>query len=232
MFVGKGAGGQRRLYRRCAMAGLREQHERLNMSDLSITGLSSSSQPFPRVQTAIQREAASGAISPTDQTAITAALDDIGSQLSVASGPSSGAASATTSTATISPTMKDRVSSLIDGEVSSGKLTPDQATALKGAFEQAHAHMHGLHGHHGGGGGLAALLGTDSSSTADGQSPASDTAAVSGTTNPLEAAATNAVSALESFITQFKSAVSSNAVYGANGSNGNVSPSLMINAIG
>ena len=191
------------------------------MTTISSSGLGGS-QPFARVQNVIQRDAAAGSISSTDETALVSALSDISAQLAPATGATGATPSSSIGTATAPASMRDQVNLAIDNEVSSGKLTGAQGTELKAAFQQAHAHMHGAHGHHGGGGMLAAA-------TDDQSATATSTGSLTGT---VETAATNAISALESFLTQFKAAVSSTGTYGAGGSSNTASSSLLINSIG
>lgn len=66
----------------------------------------------------------SGQISSTDESAFATALDSIDSSLSSSSGSSS----------TTTGSVGDRISSLIDNQVTSGTLTTDQASELKSLF--------------------------------------------------------------------------------------------------
>ncbi len=202
------------------------------MTSISSSGFGVAPSPFGRVQNALKRDVDAGTISATDGTALASAISDIGSQLQAGATTPPAATGASSTTSPAAPTsMKDRVDSAIDNEMSSGKLTSDQATELKQVFAQAHAHMHGVHGHHGGGA-IAALTASSSANTDPVTSTASATATTTGPVAAVETAATNAVTALEAFLTQFKSAVSSTGTYGAAGSNNNSPASLLINAIG
>lgn len=205
------------------------------MTSISSSGFGVPPSPFDRVQNTLKRDVDAGTISATDGTALASAISDIGSQLQAGGATATAATGTSTATGSTTPTsMKDRVDSMIDGEVSSGKLTSDQASELKQVFAQAHAHMHGAHGHGGGDGGGAIDALTGSSS--DGTDAVTGSSAVGGTsaTSPvsaLETAATSAITALESFLTQFKSAVSANSTYGATGSSSSAPASMLINAI-
>jgi hypothetical protein len=104
------------------------------MTSISATTNSSYLSPLQKLQDELQAETNSGAISSSDQTALSSALTDINSSLqnSAASDQSSGSNS--------SPgDLKSKIDNLIAGEVSSGKLTSDQATELQGVFKAAFA---------------------------------------------------------------------------------------------
>ena len=77
----------------------------------------------------------SGAVKSSDQDALAAALTDIDSAMQA------GRASDQASGTRPSPgDLKSKIDDLINGEVSSGKLTSDQATELQGIFKAAFAH--------------------------------------------------------------------------------------------
>ena len=168
----------------------------------------------------LQSAIASGGISATDQTALSSAIDDIGSRLAAGTNPSTGSpatAPLTPSTAIDSrdpDMMTSKVDGLIDGEVTDGKLTSDQAGALKSLFAKAANHM-AANGHHGGHAGASAL--------ASGNSAGDSTSGASG-------AASDPLSALSAFVTQLKSAAQSAALYGASGATGAGIASLLVNA--
>ena len=104
--------------------------------------------PLQRLQDELQSEVKSGAISSSDQDALAAALTDI--DTAIQAGRASDEASGTRP----SPgDLKSKIDDLINGEVSSGKLTSDQATELQGIFKAAFAHGPGGAGGHGGHGG-------------------------------------------------------------------------------
>jgi hypothetical protein len=74
------------------------------------------------LQNQLQTEASSGAISSSDQSTMSSALNDINSSLQH-SGPSSSAGGTNASPGDL----QSKIDTLIAGEVSSGKLTSDQA---------------------------------------------------------------------------------------------------------
>ena len=145
--------------------------------------------PLQQLQAELQSEVNSGAISSSDQSALSSALTNINSSLQ------GGSASAPASGTNLPPgDLKSKIDNLIAGEVSSGKLTSDQATELQGIFTAAFANGgsapgapadvgpsigaggpggagHAHHGHHGGHGGPPPA---GSSSTTGGTSSSSD----------------------------------------------------------
>src|SRR5271169_5530634 len=146
------------------------------MTSISATSGNSNLSPLQKLQDELQAEVNSGAISSSDQAALSSALTDINSSLQ--SNPASASAGGTNS----SPgDLKSKIDSLIAGEVSSGKLTSDQATELQGVFKAAFANgadgpsgtggaHHSHHGHHAGpppNDGSAAIDSTSSSSAND-----------------------------------------------------------------
>jgi hypothetical protein len=123
------------------------------MTSIAATSTSSYPSPLQKLQDQLQAEVNSGAISSTDQNALSSALTDITSSLQ------SHSATDSSSGATASPgDLKSKIQDLISNEVSSGKLTTDQATELQGVFKaafgngadatgQAGGAHHGHHGH-------------------------------------------------------------------------------------
>ena len=108
------------------------------MTSISAASISNFQSPLQRLQDQLQSEVNSGAISSSDQDALSSALTDIDSsiQASRASDEASG-------TRPSPGDIKSKIDDLISGEVSSGKLTSDQATELQGIFKSAFAHGHG-----------------------------------------------------------------------------------------
>jgi len=130
--------------------------------------------PLQQLQAELQAEVNSGAISSSDQGALSSALTDINSSLQGGNGAASAGGT------NISPgDLQSKINSLIASEVSSGKLTSAQAAELQGVFKAAFANgagpagagganaappiggqlagppaaggsHHGHHGHHGG----------------------------------------------------------------------------------
>lgn len=108
--------------------------------------------PLQRLQDQLQSEVSSGTISASDQSALSSALNDIDSspQSDGTSDQSSGSGP---------DGIKSKIDDLIQQEVSSGKLTDQQATELQGVFKSAFSHGPG------GAGGPPPAGGTDSSSS-------------------------------------------------------------------
>ena len=152
------------------------------MTSISAASSSAYLSPLQKLQDELQAELKSGAISSGDQGALSSALTDINASLH--SSQADDSASGTNS----SPgDLKSRIDNLIAGEVSSGKLTSDQATELQGVFKAAFANgpggaggpdgAGGAHGHHGGHGGpppTDSASSTDSTSSSSGASSADD----------------------------------------------------------
>src|SRR5436189_3343960 len=142
------------------------------MTSISAASAQTYQSPLQKLQDELLSEVKSGAIKSSDQDALASALTDIDSALQTSrtsdqaggSRPSPG-------------DLKSKIDDLINGEVSSGKLTSDQATELQGIFKAAFANgpgeagpggpggAGGAHGHHGGHGGPPP---SDSSSSTDG----------------------------------------------------------------
>src|SRR5712671_6480540 len=152
----------------------------------SISAISSSNyqSPLQKLQDELQAEISSGTIGSSDKDALSSALTDIDSSLQ-----SSRASDQASGTRPSPDDLKSKIDDLINGEVSSGKLTSDQATELQGVFKAAFANgpggaegaggpggpgggggpggAGGAHGHHGGHGGPPP---SDSSSSTDASS--------------------------------------------------------------
>jgi hypothetical protein len=147
------------------------------MTSISATSSSSYLSPLQKLQDELPSEVTSGAIGSSDQSALSSALTDISSSLH-----SSQAGDSASGTNSSPGDLKSRIDNLIAGEVSSGKLTSDQATELQGVFKAAFANgadgaagpggagaaSHGHHRGHGGpppSDGLSSAGGTGSSSS-------------------------------------------------------------------
>jgi hypothetical protein len=147
------------------------------MTSISTASIHSFQSPLQRLQDELQSEVKSGAISSSDQDALAAALNDIDS--SIQAGRASDEASGTRP----SPgDLKSKIDDLIDGEVSSGKLTSDQATELQGIFKAAFAHgPDGAGGHggpHGAGGPPPGPPPSDDASSTDSSGGSSGTSSI------------------------------------------------------
>ena len=102
------------------------------MTSISLLSNSTYQSPLQRLQDELQSEVNSGAVSSSDQDALSSALNDIDSQLQ-----SSQASDQASGTRPSPGDLKSKIDDLIAGEVSSGKLTSDQATELQGVFKAA-----------------------------------------------------------------------------------------------
>ena len=118
------------------------------MTSISAASINTYQSPLQKLQNELLSEVNSGAISSSDKDALSAALTDINSamQASRASDQASG-------TRPSPDQLKSKIDDLIAGEVSSGKLTSDQATELQGIFKAAFANGPGGAGGPGGPGG-------------------------------------------------------------------------------
>jgi hypothetical protein len=96
------------------------------MSSISATSGSNYLTPQQLLQAELQQEVSSGAISSSDQSALSSALNDIGSALQ--GGSTDGAAAAGN---TSHGDIKSKIDSLIVNEVSSGKLTSSRLANCK-----------------------------------------------------------------------------------------------------
>jgi len=118
------------------------------MTSISAASAQSYQSPLQKLQNELLSEVNSGVIGSSDKDALSSALSDIDSamQSSRASDQASG----------VRPSpdeMKSKIDDLINGEVSSGKLTADQATELQNVFKAAFANGPGGAGGPGGPGG-------------------------------------------------------------------------------
>jgi len=118
------------------------------MTSISAASTNTYQSPLQKLQDELLSEVNSGAISSSDKDALSSALTDIDSamQASRASDQASG-------TRPSPDQLKSKIDDLIAGEVSSGKLTSDQATELQGVFKAAFANGPGGAGGPGGPGG-------------------------------------------------------------------------------
>ena len=115
------------------------------MTSISAASAQTYQSPLQKLQDELQSEVNSGAISSSDKDALASALTDIDSamQASRASDQANG-------TRPSHADLKSKIDDLINNEVSSGKLTSDQATELQGVFKAAFANGPGGAGGHGG----------------------------------------------------------------------------------
>ena len=101
------------------------------MTSISSTFAAQSFSPLSRLQDELTSEVSSGAISSSDQNALSAALTDIDSQMK------SQMQSAGNGQPPSPTDMQSKINDLISGEVTSGKLTSAQADELKNVFAKA-----------------------------------------------------------------------------------------------
>jgi hypothetical protein len=118
------------------------------MTSISAASAQTYQSPLQKLQDELLSEVKSGAIKSSDQDALASALTDIDSAMQ-ASRTSDQASGTRPSPADL----KSKIDDLISGEVSSGKLTSDQATELQGIFKAAFANGPGGAGGPGGPGG-------------------------------------------------------------------------------
>ena len=147
-------------------------------NDQAMTTINSNSaamSPADRMQLALQAAVSAGTVKSTDQSTLSNALTTIDTSLQSGSPPAPG---------TDPTSIKTKVNSLIDDQVSSGTLTDDQATELKQVFAQATAKMGGHGGHH------HMHVGGGSASPADPNDPTAST-------NPIDALFSDLTSAID-----------------------------------
>src|SRR5947208_5382208 len=118
------------------------------MTSISAASVNTYQSPLKKLQDELRSEVNSGAISSSDKDALSAALTDIDSAMQA-----SRASDQTSGTRPSPDQLKSKIDDLIAGEVSSGKLTSDQATELQGIFKAAFANGPGGAGGPGGPGG-------------------------------------------------------------------------------
>jgi hypothetical protein len=171
-----------------------------------------------RMADAIAQQQQTGALSSTDATALTSALDAIDSGLqdsSSTTGTASGSGS--TQSARLDPSdMQDRIDSLISDQVDSGALTSDQANELSNLFAS-----HGTSVTDSTAGGLDGP--PPGPPPADGGASPDGTDATSATPGT-----TSANDLLSTFIQQLQAAQSSKAGYGASGTTASQSSSALL----
>ena len=132
------------------------------MTSISAASAQTYQSPLQKLQDELLSEVKSGAIKSSDQDALASALTDIDSamQASRASDQASG-------TRPSHADLKSKIDDLIAGEVSSGKLTSDQATELQGIFKAAFANGPGGAGGPPPGGGPGGPPPADGTSSSD-----------------------------------------------------------------
>ena len=162
--------------------------------------------PLQKLQDELLSEVKSGAIKSSDQDALASALTDIDSamQASRASDQANG-------TRPSHADLKSKIDDLINSEVSSGKLTSDQATELQGIFKAAFANGPGGAGGPGGPRGAGG--------PPPGGPPPSDDASSSEETSSSSSSSTSIDDILKQFLQSLQESLSasSSTSYGATG---------------
>src|SRR5438128_3083932 len=152
------------------------------MTSISAASVNTYQSPLQKLQDELLSEVNSGAISSSDKDALASALTDIDSAMQ-----SSRASDQASGTRPSPSDLKSKIDDLINGEVSSGKLTSDQATELQAVFKAAFANGPGGPGGAGGQGGPGGAGGpppgghggpppSDSASSSDDSSSSTTTA--------------------------------------------------------
>ena len=179
------------------------------MTSISAASTNTYQSPLQKLQDELLSEVNSGAISSSDKDALSSALTDIDSamQASRASDQASG-------TRPSHDQLKSKIDDLIAGEVSSGKLTSDQATELQGVFKAAFANGPGGAGGPGGPGGPGGAGGPP-----PGGPPPSGDASSSDDTSSSSSSSTSIDDILKQFLESLQESLSasSSTSYGATG---------------
>jgi len=179
------------------------------MTSISAASTNTYQSPLQKLQDELLSEVNSGAISSSDKDALSSALTDIDSamQASRASDQASG-------TRPSHDQLKSKIDDLIAGEVSSGKLTSDQATELQGVFKAAFANGPGGAGGPGGPGGPHGAGGPP-----PGGPPPSGDASSSDDTSSSSSSSTSIDDILKQFLESLQESLSasSSTSYGATG---------------
>jgi hypothetical protein len=179
------------------------------MTSISAASAQTYQSPLQKLQDELLSEVKSGAIKSSDQDALASALTDIDSamQASRASDQASG-------TRPSPDQLKSKIDDLIAGEVSSGKLTSDQATELQGVFKAAFANGPGGAGGPGGPGGAGGPP-----PGGHGGPPPADDASSSDDTSSSSSSSTSIDDILKQFLQSLQESLSasSSTSYGATG---------------
>jgi hypothetical protein len=184
------------------------------MTSISAASAQSYQSPLQKLQDELLSEVNSGAISSSDKDALASALTDIDSSMQ-----SSRASDQASGTRPSPGDLKSKIDDLISGEVSSGKLTSDQATELQGVFKAAFANGPGGPDGVGGPGGAGGPP-----PGGHGGPPPSDSASSS---DDSSSSTTSADDILKQFLQSLQEqlSASSSTTYGATGSSSSSSSS-------
>jgi len=186
------------------------------MTAISATQGSSYQSPLQKLQDALQAQVSSGAISSSDQGALSSALTDINSSLQ--DGNTGNSASSTNSPP---GDLQSKINNLIAGEVSSGNLTSAQAKELQGVFQTAFAKGDGSDGGAAGAGGAgSAAVGGDASAPGargahhahhhggHGGAPPADNSSSAGSTSSGSSGASSPDDILQQFLQSLQNSLS------------------------
>jgi|EndMetStandDraft_7_1072992.scaffolds.fasta_scaffold278376_1 hypothetical protein len=192
------------------------------MTSISAASTNTYQSPLQKLQDELLSEVNSGAISSSDKDALSSALTDIDSamQASRASDQASG-------TRPSPDQLKSKIDDLIAGEVSSGKLTSDQATELQGVFKAAFANGPGGAGGPGGPGGSRGAGGPPPG----GPPPSGDASSSDDTSS--SSSSTSIDDILKQFLESLQESLSasSSTSYGATGTTSSSSSSASFSAL-
>jgi len=192
------------------------------MTSISAASTNTYQSPLQKLQDELLSEVNSGAISSSDKDALSSALTDIDSamQASRASDQASG-------TRPSPDQLKSKIDDLIAGEVSSGKLTSDQATELQGVFKAAFANGPGGAGGPGGPGGPGGAGGPPPG----GPPPSGDASSSDDTSS--SSSSTSIDDILKQFLESLQESLSasSSTSYGATGTTSSSSSSASFSAL-
>ena len=194
------------------------------MTSISAASAQSFQSPLQKLQNELLSEVSSGVIGSSDKDALSAALTDIDASLQ-----SNRASDQAGGTRPSPDDLKSKIDDLINGEVSSGKLTSDQATELQGVFKAAFANGPGGAGGPGGPGGPGGAGGPPPGG-GHGGPPPSDGASASGDNS-------SSTSSIDDILKQFLQSLqeslsaSSSTSYGASGSSSTSSSSASFSAL-
>ena len=176
------------------------------MTSISATSTSSYS-PLDRLKSELAKEVSAGTISSSDETALSSALDDIDSALK------SGKSSSSSSSPPSPDEMQSKIDDLIQSEVSSGKLTSDQASELKNVFANTFS------------GGASVAGGPPP--PPDDSSDSSSTASTDSTSSSSSSSA-SAEDLMKELIAMLQSATSQSTSYGSSGNSNSSSASALL----
>lgn len=181
------------------------------MTSISATTTNSYS-PLDRLKTELTKEVSAGTISSSDQSALSSALDDIDSAMK------SGASSTSSSSPPSPDQMQSKIDDLIQNEVSSGKLTSDQASELKNVFANTFSGSA-----NGAGGPPPPPDGGDSSST-------SSTDSTSSSNSSSSSSSTTTAELMKELISLLQNATSQSTSYSSSGNStsSNASSALLV----